>query len=173
MPADDLDPRALALPVDEPSPAEHRSSTEPTWSRRSASFRRSDSFSTTRQPSFMARAMRTAEKLNQKTLRTYRRLSPLQKVLVIVGGITCFVLSILFLVYNERIFHSMLPFAKKWRDITGGWMILWSLIFVVSFPPLIGYSSLLTIAGFVYGFPNGYVCSPVLKLELVIATRIS
>jgi hypothetical protein len=48
--------------------------------------------------------------------------------------------------------------------------IMGSLIFVVSFPPLIGYSSLLTIAGFVYGFPNGYVFSkfnPEVKLLTV------
>ena len=40
------------------------------------------------------------------------------------------------------------------------WLVLWALIFTVSFPPLIGYSSLLTIAGFVYGFPNGFVPPP-------------
>lgn len=68
-----------------------------------------------------------------------------------------FILSILFLVYNEKIFGALLPYAKKWRDVTAGWLVLWALIFTVSFPPLIGYSSLLTIAGFVYGFPNGYV----------------
>ena len=83
-------------------------------------------------------------------------MTPAQRIVVAVGGLICFVLSILFLVYNEQIFHSLLPYAKKWRDIPAGWLILWFLIIVVSFPPLIGYSSLLTIAGFVYGFPNGW-----------------
>lgn len=83
-------------------------------------------------------------------------MTPVQRVCVVVGGLVCFVLSILFLVYNERIFHSLLPYAKKWRDIPAGWLILWFAIIIVSFPPLIGYSSLLTIAGFVYGFPNGW-----------------
>ena len=80
------------------------------------------------------------------------------------------VLGILFLVYNETIFKKvLLPVAQKWRDITGGWLILWALIFAVSFPPLLGYSSLLTIAGFVYGFPNGYVhsCTTLLKQHLI------
>jgi len=77
-------------------------------------------------------------------------------VLVSIGGVVALVLGILFLVYNERIFGVLAPWAKKWRNIRAGWLILWGLIFVVSFPPLIGYSSLLTIAGFVYGFPNGW-----------------
>lgn len=151
MPADDYDARALALPVDEPLPR----SNSPTWTRRSASFRRNDSPYSVHPPTFTARVVKNANKLQRHAMRTYNRLSPLQRVLASTAGITVLVLSILFLVYNERIFGAILPIAKKWRDITGGWLILWALIFCVSFPPLIGYSSLLTIAGFVYGFPNG------------------
>lgn len=154
MPASDYDARALALPIDDESP-ERRPS--PIWSRRSASFRRNDSFSSS-PPTFTQRIRKQAGKLSRKAFSTYNRLSPLHRVLAITGGIICIVLTILFLVYNERIFQAILPATKKWRDITAGWLILWALIFIVSFPPLIGYSTLLTIAGFVYGFPNGYVC---------------
>lgn len=35
-------------------------------------------------------------------------------------------------------------------------MILWALTFVSAFPPIIGYSTTVTISGFVYGFPNGW-----------------
>lgn len=35
-------------------------------------------------------------------------------------------------------------------------MILWALTFISAFPPLIGYSTTITISGFVYGFPNGW-----------------
>lgn len=104
--------------------------------------------------------MEKYDSLNRRVLDQYNKLTPLQKVLFVVGSIVLGVLGILFLVYNERIFKNvLLPVAQKWRDITAGWLILWALIFLVSFPPLIGYSSLLTIAGFVYGFPNGYVGS--------------
>ena len=101
--------------------------------------------------------MERYDKLSRMVLDRYNKLSPLQKVLFFAGNLVLAVGGILFLVYNERIFGALLPVAKKWRDVTAGWLILWALIFVVSFPPLIGYSSLLTIAGFVYGFPNGYV----------------
>jgi hypothetical protein len=152
MPTEDYDARALALPLDDESPERANS---PAWARRSASFRRSDSFSS-RPSTLRERVLKNAGKLQRHALGQYNRLSPLQRFFAVFGGIACFILSILFLVYNESIFKAILPATKKWRDIKAGWLILWALIFTVSFPPLIGYSTLLTIAGFVYGFPNGY-----------------
>jgi hypothetical protein len=150
MPAEDYDARALALPLEDETTGE-----TPIWSRRSQSFARSSH--SNRPQTFLQRATATANTIQRRAMAQYNNLSPVQKVLFVVGGIVMFVLSILFLVYNEKIFGALLPYAKKWRDVTAGWLVLWVLIFTVSFPPLIGYSSLLTIAGFVYGFPNGYV----------------
>ncbi|KAF3051558.1 Tlg2-vesicle protein [Didymella keratinophila] len=149
MPASDYDARALALPLEDDTTGE-----TPIWSRRSASFARSSHSS--RPQTFLQRSIATAQTVQRRAMAQYNKLSPVQKVLFSVGGIVMFVISILFLVYNERIFGALLPYAKKWRDVTAGWLVLWALIFTVSFPPLIGYSSLLTIAGFVYGFPNGW-----------------
>ncbi|CAO2656950.1 Nn.00g057530.m01.CDS01 [Neocucurbitaria sp. VM-36] len=150
MPASDYDARALALPLENEETGE-----TPVWSRRStSSFRRNPSHHS--QPSWQQRVMDNYNKLNNRVIKQYNKLSPVQKVLFVIGNIVLGVLGILFLIYNERIFGALLPVAKKWRDITAGWLILWALIFVVSFPPLIGYSSLLTICGFVYGFPNGW-----------------
>jgi hypothetical protein len=151
MPAEDYDARALALPLDDDETGD-----APVWSRRStSSFRRHPSQHG--QPSMRQRVMTAYDKLNRRVMDQYNKLTPVQKVLLYVGVVVSGVLGILFLIYNEQIFGSLLPVAKKWRDVRAGWLILWVLIFVVSFPPLIGYSSLLTIAGFVYGFPNGYV----------------
>lgn len=100
---------------------------------------------------------RNAAKLQRQAMKHYNRLSIVQRVLLSIAGLISIVLGILFLVYNERIFAWLAPLAKKWRDVPAGWLILWAMTFVVSFPPLIGYSSCVTIAGFVYGFPNGYV----------------
>ncbi|UKZ77148.1 hypothetical protein TrVFT333_004867 [Trichoderma virens FT-333] len=44
----------------------------------------------------------------------------------------------------------------SWREIPGGWLIAFMLIFVTSVPPIVGYSTANTIAGFVYGFPMGW-----------------
>ncbi|KAF2682636.1 hypothetical protein K458DRAFT_369579 [Lentithecium fluviatile CBS 122367] len=151
---EDYDARALALPIDDDESPERGSS--PIWSRRSASFRRNGSPYSRQPKSRMRQVLDKCEKLNRHFMKQYNRLTPVKKTLFVVGGITIFILSILFLVYNERIFHSLLPVAKKWRDITAGWLILWFLVFIVSFPPLFGHGTLLTIAGFVYGFPNGW-----------------
>lgn len=153
MPATDYDVRALALPLEDEETGE-----TPIWSRRpqSSMFRRSASHNS-QQSTWRQRAFDNYNKLSRQALDQYNKLSPVQKVLFVVGNVVLAVGGILFLVFNERIFGALLPLAKKWRDVTAGWLVLWALIFVVSFPPLIGYSSLLTIAGFVYGFPNGWV----------------
>lgn len=152
MPATDYDVRALALPLENEETGE-----TPIWSQRqSSTFRRSASHSS-QQTTWRQRAMGNWDKYSRRALDQYNKLSPAKRVLFIIGNILLLVGGILFLVFGERIFGALLPMAKKWRDVTAGWLILWALIFVVSFPPLIGYSSLLTIAGFVYGFPNGWV----------------
>lgn len=99
--------------------------------------------------------MENAEKIQRKVSRTIEKLTPLQRALAVSAGITVLVLTILFLVFNERIFARLEPVAVKWKDLSGGWLILWVMTFVTAFPPVIGYSSCITIAGFVYGFPEG------------------
>jgi hypothetical protein len=146
---------ALAFP-EEPSPEPRAAS--PFWTR-PTSYRRSNSLSSSQRPrTFTGRMARSAAKFQRQAWKHYSKLSMLQRILLAVAGVISFVLSILFLVYNERIFAWLAPVAKKWRDIPAGWLILWGLTFLVSFPPLIGYSSCVTIAGFVYGFPHGSVC---------------
>ena len=89
-------------------------------------------------------------------ITTFRKLTRVQQVLLISASVICLVLAILFLVFSESIFSVVAPVAKKWRDMPGGWVILWALTFICAFPPVIGYSSTVTITGFVYGFPNGW-----------------
>jgi len=154
MPPNEHDGRALVpgLPVESPSPEDR--STSPSWTRPS-SFRRPRSTSA---PLSASRATFTSRllKLHLHTLSTYNRLTPLQRAGLSIVGLISLVLTILILIYNERIFGLLAPIAKKWRSNPAGWLILWALVFAVSFPPLIGYSTLLSLAGFVYGFPNGW-----------------
>lgn len=79
----------------------------------------------------------------------------LQRVLAGIGLVTLVGLGILFLVFNEKIFGWLQPYAVRWKKMTGGWLILWAITWVAAFPPLIGFSTCGTIAGFVYGFPEG------------------
>jgi len=159
MPADyNSTAKALALPISPmASPSPERQINRPPWSRSGSSRHYSTNpYSQTTKPSFKAQVFRTVDILQRRLRSTFNKLSLIQKVLVIAALIGVNVFGIFFLIYNEKIFGALAPVAKRWRDIKGGWMILWMLTFISAFPPLIGYSTTITIAGFVYGFPNGW-----------------
>ncbi|ETS87594.1 hypothetical protein PFICI_01422 [Pestalotiopsis fici W106-1] len=103
-----------------------------------------------------ARLLRTSTTLMNRGIRLVERLSPLQRVLAAVAGLVMLVLTVLFLVYSHRIFGALKPVAEGWRDLRGGWIIVWLMTFATAFPPVIGYSSTITVAGFVFGFPGGW-----------------
>ncbi|KAM0481304.1 hypothetical protein ACHAPX_003408 [Trichoderma viride] len=95
-------------------------------------------------------------KWSQNLIATYWKLSPLYRamvILVILIGWTFIILSVL---YSEAFFRWLATVSKTWREIPGGWLIAFMLIFVTSVPPIVGYSTANTIAGFVYGFPLGW-----------------
>jgi uncharacterized membrane protein YdjX (TVP38/TMEM64 family) len=150
--------KGLALPVS-PTGAHspEREANPPSWSRRiSSRARRSSPYSTYTNTSYRDQIFQSAEKVQRRVLSTFKKLTLLQRILVVCVLITCVVLGVLFLVYSERIFGALAPAAKKWRDVSGGWAILWALTFICAFPPIIGYSTAVTVCGFVYGFPNGW-----------------
>ncbi|KAF2857312.1 hypothetical protein K470DRAFT_223603 [Piedraia hortae CBS 480.64] len=91
-----------------------------------------------------------------KGVTIWERMTTLQRIGASAAVATALILGILGLVYNERIFHWLAPWAKRWRELPGGWAILWAMVFTVSFPPLIGYSTCITTAGFVFGFLKGW-----------------
>lgn len=150
--------RSLALPV---SP--HRSSTpesqppQTPWTRRRSSLALPGRQSShgRRGVSFVGKLIDDAEKLQRKFYRTAKKLTLLQKVLATIALVGLFVVGVLFLVFNEKIFAWLEPFAEKLKKLRGGWLLIWALTFMTAFPPLIGYSTCVTTAGFVYGFPEG------------------
>ena len=87
--------------------------------------------------------------------RMVEGMSPVQLALSVIAGIAAITAAILFLVFSEAIFAWLEPVAEKWKNLSGGWLILWAMTFATAFPPVIGYSTCLTLAGFVYGFPLG------------------
>jgi uncharacterized membrane protein YdjX (TVP38/TMEM64 family) len=98
----------------------------------------------------------TAVALGEKTLKLFLKLTPLQKGLVIFAIVVLGVLSILGMVYSHQIFTWLVPRAKEWRALSFGWAILWAITFLTAFPPMIGYSTACSMAGFVFDFPEGW-----------------
>ncbi|KAL8999668.1 MAG: hypothetical protein Q9169_001485 [Polycauliona sp. 2 TL-2023] len=157
MPADyNSTARALALPTsppDSPTLSHHQ---QPRWSRRRGSNSLSQSQSTFGQSNsgIGRRAYRKLDSLGHEMLR---RFTPFQLVLLSIAGIIVFVLTIVFFVFHGRIFAWLEPTAVKWKELRGGWCILWAMTFMTAFPPLVGYSTCFTLAGFVYGLPEGWL----------------
>ncbi|KAK0733450.1 hypothetical protein B0T26DRAFT_634522 [Lasiosphaeria miniovina] len=105
---------------------------------------------------FFANAFHTGLALALKAWQLFLGLSRWQQVLVLIGGAAVGVMGLVALVFSHRIFAALGPVAEKWRALPGGRLIVWLLCFSTAFPPVIGYSSTVTIAGFVYDFPGGW-----------------
>ena len=147
-------PSALRPPLESQSSSHNALSPVQTHSWSSRFRAHSQSFGDESQ-SLRERVLYNAKKLQSHCMTMYKRLSPMQQILAVLAGIVLLVLGILFLIYDERIIGFFASFAQRWRDLTGGWLILWFLVVGVAFPPMIGYSTSVTAAGFVYGFPKG------------------
>lgn len=152
-----------SLPLD--SHTTHNDTNAPTWQRNfNHTNNRHSTSSDVSTSSYRDRMFVSAEKLQRSTMTTYRRasdtyrsLSLLQRVLLVLAA--CFAVAslVLFLRFGESVFAWIAPLAEKWRGVRGGWLVLWLATFVVGVPPLIGYSSCVTVAGFVYGVWKGSV----------------
>lgn len=126
-------------------------------SRRSQSSGRSSPYLTkTRTAAIRDDLLMTVDKVRRQVTVAVRNLTPLQRVIAAVAAVSAGTFGLLFLIYNERIFDWLEPFAEDWKHTTGGWMVLWTMVFFTAFPPLIGYSTCGTIAGFVYGIWEGW-----------------
>ena len=118
---------------------------------------RSSRYSINRTANFRDQVINNADRLQRRVISTFGKMSLPQKVATVVAFLAAIVFGILFLVYSERIFEWLAPLAIKWKKTTGGWIILWIVTFIVALPPLIGYSTCATIAGFVYGVGEGWL----------------
>ncbi|KAH6897085.1 hypothetical protein B0T10DRAFT_475915 [Thelonectria olida] len=155
MPAD-YHSTAQALAIS-PSRGSPTSPSLPPWSATSGARRRlSNPRPSYGSDSFARRIVAQVQLLGVQVLKMYLRLSPLQRLLAAVGVVAMGVFGILFIVYSHAIFTWLGPVAKKWRELPGGWILIFLMIFTTSFPPIVGYSTAATISGFVYGFPWGW-----------------
>lgn len=96
------------------------------------------------------------ETYNEWWMRIWNRMSLLQRIVTTVAVLAINVLLILGMVYSHRFFDWLARVSTSWRALPGGWILCFLLVFVTAFPPIIGYSTATTIAGFVYGFPLGW-----------------
>lgn len=80
-----------------------------------------------------------------------------QKVRFVLGWTGALILGLSVLALYSEFFHVLVAWAKKLGDVRFGWLLLWALIVVAALPPAVGYSTLVTLAGLVYGVWLGWV----------------
>lgn len=102
------------------------------------------------------RLLEAAGNVASTVLRAYMRLSPWQRAAASAAGVAVLAVTVIFLIYSHRIFAALTPVAIGWRALPGGWVIIWLMTFATAFPPMVGYSTCVTIAGLVFGFPAGW-----------------
>lgn len=147
----------VALPISPQNSTTDLSSPSHYYTRSPYSTGNVSNYSRSRGAEIRDEVIHTAEKLQRRIVATYRKLTPIQRVLAIVAIVAVNIVFLLFLIFNERIFGFLEPYAVKWKHTTGGWTILWAITFLTAFPPMIGYSTCGTMAGFVYGVGEGWV----------------
>ncbi|KAI5844294.1 hypothetical protein BZA05DRAFT_173594 [Tricharina praecox] len=141
--------RALYSPADHSSPP-----LEPRWSRppRAASVASSRRSRRSRISKLKSRA----RKLFRWARKRVRSMTLAQQIIFSLLFITSATIGILTLVFHTQILAAMLPISEKLRSSRVGWLAIFALCFISAFPPMIGYSTSVTLAGFVYGFPKGW-----------------
>lgn len=101
-----------------------------------------------------------AERLRESSASTrawFSKLSVLKKIAVVLGLSVYFVFTVLTLIYNKRIIVYIVHTSDTIRDMGfRGVLLFVVLLSVVSFPPLIGFSTINIIIGIVYGF-HGWI----------------
>lgn len=170
--------RSLALPVDGHEdeadiPSQRRRSNDYTWQRRTSTNHQDNDNDDILPTSRRAKWMHSAEKGWRRWERIWYTLTPLQQAGLLLLNLVLLVLTVLFVVYNRAIFAWLAPLAQKWRALPGGWIILWLMTFFVSFPPMVGYSSCVTIAGFVFGMRGWFVMATATVLGSTAAFVVS
>ncbi|KAH6845395.1 hypothetical protein B0I37DRAFT_380006 [Chaetomium sp. MPI-CAGE-AT-0009] len=101
-------------------------------------------------------ALKTLTYLYQQYMRFYYSLPLHFQILVSLAGLAILVLAILFLIYSHTLLVALGSVAQSWRATPAGWLPLWLATVATAFPPVMGYSTCVTLAGFVYGFPLGW-----------------
>jgi uncharacterized membrane protein YdjX (TVP38/TMEM64 family) len=96
---------------------------------------------------------RTSERLWD----AFMRMSMPQKLVVILVCIALVAGGVGFMILTRKLFDWLEPVAEDWEKKPATYIVLGILTFGVSFPPLVGWSTLGTVCGFIFGVWKGYV----------------
>jgi hypothetical protein len=89
--------------------------------------------------------------------KRWGKLTLWQKILAVFAFILSASLGVGLMILTGQVFIWLGPKAENWEHAPLAYIIIWMGVFMVSFPPLVGWSTLGTVAGFIFGFWKGCV----------------
>ncbi|KAI5289685.1 Transmembrane protein 64 [Ascosphaera aggregata] len=99
----------------------------------------------------------TIRNSTEKALDTWRAMTTLQRVLVVAVFIVCAAGGMTIVILSKHLMHWIVPKAHQWEQTWTSYIILGMMTFTVSFPPLIGWATIGTFAGFILGVWKGWL----------------
>ncbi|CCC66884.1 hypothetical protein NCAS_0A03260 [Naumovozyma castellii] len=97
------------------------------------------------------RIILNAKKMGYNLMKRFYALHLWQRALIIFLLICQIILIILFMVFHDAVLHKLLEVSNELEKKKSTQVVLLLLLFIVGFPPLIGYSFLSTSTGLLYG----------------------
>ncbi|RLV96486.1 Golgi apparatus membrane protein TVP38 [Spathaspora sp. JA1] len=104
----------------------------------------------------VAQRMNNLTKFSQHLTAWYTQQSPLTRIALGIFSVLATIGFILMLIFHAHIIKFLIYISEQWHSLKYGSVILFSLVFMVGFPPLIGFTALSMLTGMIYGFPQGW-----------------
>lgn len=155
MPADyQSTARALSLSPSSPDPISSSpgSDAQPPWSR---AGRRNPGRSSAQATSYRDQIIQRGTELYVRMNNIWEEMTLWKKVGTVFAALFVGASGIAFMVLTGKLFIWLGPVAEKWETSWLAAFILWLCVFFVSFPPLVGWSTFGTVAGFIFGVWKG------------------
>lgn len=90
--------------------------------------------------------------------KRYKKAPPFVKFLVwIFMIVNCAVITLLVVVGPAKIAQTLYNWSQALRQLRFGWLLLLSIIALTSFPPLVGWSTSISVCGFAYGLQGWFL----------------
>lgn len=113
-----------------------------------------------------------ANALGESALAWYRKQPLWKRALVALAAVAYVAFVCLAVIYYREYLHFGVQVAAKWRDLSLGRPLLFLLVFIVGFPPLIGFSALSTLSGMIYGVLGGWLVLSTASITGLLASFV-
>lgn len=101
------------------------------------------------------RVINRAKGISQHMERAWQRMNLWQKAGAVFASVAAITLGLTFMIFTGKVFVWLAPVAGTWEKSKLAYLVLWLCVFFVSFPPLVGWSTFGTVAGYIFGVWKG------------------